>query len=113
MSAKSDLLRARRTRWIHGPGSIELLVARPRALEIAQWSADGNAGIALRCVIDWRGVTWGDVSGDGDATQQPFDADIRDEWLPDRPDLLVSVWETIQALITEHAAQAEADRKNS
>lgn len=112
MSAISERLRDRRTRWVRASGAVEFLVARPRALELVRWSERGNAEVALRSVIDWRGVTLGDVMGDGDASPQGFDADLRDEWLPDRPDLLIPVWDAVQAMLSEHAAQREADRKN-
>lgn len=113
MSGIADRLKSRRTRWIKPTdGAIEFMVVRPRALELARWSQDGNAAIALRSIQDWRGVSVSDFMEDGDATPQPFDESLRDEWLPDRPDLLVAAWAQVQELIGEHVAEREADEKN-
>lgn len=107
-------LRARRETWVT-VGGFEFGIRRPRQLDIVRANASGgNAAVALSALFDWRGVTVGDVTGGAqDDILAEYSPGLAEEWLSDRLDLLLPLWEEVQKLIEAHAEALEAARKNS
>ena len=85
----ADTLRRQRESWIEA-GGFRFQVRRPRDLDLMRWRQEGgNAGVALHSVVGWEGVTQGDVLGGAqDDTPAEFSAELAQEWLGDRLDLL-------------------------
>lgn len=105
-------LRTRRESTVE-VGAMVFTVRRPRELEMAAWSASSMADVAIKSVHGWIGVTVGDVTGkENDDLPVEYSRELADEWLPDRPDIVVKVWGKVQDLIAEHHAKREEATKN-
>lgn len=111
MPDAADILRARRETVVT-VGTLSFTVRRPRALDLARWQSEGNAAVALHSVAGWSGVTLGDLYGTEDDQPAPYSAALAAEWLPDRMDLLLPIWQAVEAMIQAHEAAREALRGN-
>lgn len=107
----ADDLRRRRETWVTA-GGWRFLLRRPRELDMVLWAqAGGNTEIVLQSVAGWEGPTHDDVLGNGEKAPAPWSAELAREWLPDRVDLMVELWEQLQTLIKQHAdARASAEK---
>lgn len=106
-------MRARRETWF-AAGGVELLIRRPRDLDVAKVRAAGGgwSDVAIAAVVDWRGVKVADlIPGEVDKPA-PFSAAAFEEWVGDRMDVLKEVTVEVVRLIDEHAAQRQATEKN-
>ncbi len=106
-------MRARRETWF-AAGGIELLIRRPRDLDVAKVRAAGGgwSDVAIAAVVDWRGVKLSDlIPGDVDQPA-PFSAAAFEEWVGDRMDVVKEVTVEVVRLIDAHAAQRETTEKN-
>lgn len=81
------------------------------ALEIHRESFD-FAQIAMRYVIDWKGVTVDDLVGGGSTIVPEFSEELWQEWCPDHPEfwqpISLKLWDEYQ----KHLQAQESARKN-
>lgn len=110
MSVADKLRRARENRV--EIGGFAFTVRRPTDLEMFDLRADLKPARFLPYVTGWDKVREIDVLPGGSPEPLPFDAETRDEWLADRPDLLVPLFERIVALYESHMQRlGDAEKK--
>jgi hypothetical protein len=107
----ASLLRSQREEWFT-TGGHRFLLRRPRRLELALWAAESNAAVAIRSLAGWEDVSQDNVLGNGDASPAPFSAELAEEWLYDRADLLVPIIERLQEMIKASMLREEDAKKN-
>ena len=108
----AEQMRARRETWFKD-GDIEFLIRRPRAFDAGQaWAEGGRAEVALRAVVDWRGMKLSDLIPGETQADAPFDSDAFREWVGDRLDVLGRIASEVSRLIDEYEKGAGTDSKN-
>lgn len=110
MSVAEKLRRARQiTKEI---GGFSFTLRRPTDLEMLELRHATTPRNFIRFVVDWGPVSELDLGvPGGDPHPLAFDAEACAEWLADRPDLLVPIYEKILELYEAHAARLGAAEK--
>jgi hypothetical protein len=72
---------------------------------------DAIRGI-MRYIIGWGGVTELDLVPGGTKEPVPFDSDLFEDWVQDRPDLWQALTEGVRAAYQAHTDKLEASAKN-
>lgn len=111
MSALIERLRRNREFKVEAGGHV-FIVRRPTDHDWAEMIGDFNARNLIRYVVGWERVTELDLIAGGAGHPVPFDAATAEEWLADRPDLLLPVTTRIVESYREHAQRRDAERKN-
>lgn len=93
-------------------GGFTFTVRRPTDVEMMGLAGSGSVARILPYIIGWAGVREIDVLPGGDPHPLPFDAAVRDEWLADRPDLLMPLADRILESYRAHVSSLEAAAKN-
>jgi DNA-binding LytR/AlgR family response regulator len=93
-------------------GGFTFVVRRPTEMDMMEWGDRTMGREALRHVVGWSGVKESDVLANGDPEPLEYDAEIAEEWLTDRVDLLAPLTERVLGSFRDHVAKREAAEKN-
>lgn len=112
----SDLVeKLRKARESQVPvGGFMFTIRRPKALEMAEMRQQTRGRAVLPYIVGWDKSVTTLAMGlpGGDAHPLEFDADLRDEWLSDRIDLLKVLADAVFAAYAAYAAEREDVKKN-
>lgn len=111
MSALIERLRHAREFKVEVGGHI-FIVRRPTDLEWAEMVESINARTLIKYVVGWEKVTELDLYPGGAGHPVPFNVEVAQEWLADRPDLLMPVTTRIVEAYRDHVQRRDAARKN-
>lgn len=105
-------MRARRETWFSA-GGYEFLIRRPRPLDLGMaFREGGQTEVALRAVVDWRGMKLSDLIPGEASTDAPFDTETWREWVGNHVDVLGAIAQEVARLIEGAQQSAENDAKN-
>ena len=93
-------------------GGYKFVVRRPTEMDMIEMQDKPLGRSALRHVVGWSGVKESDVLANGDPEPLDYDAEVAEEWLTDRVDLLAPLTEAVMNSFRDHAARREAAEKN-
>lgn len=113
MSDLVEKLRAARESQVPA-GGFNFTIRRPTALDMAEMRQQTRGRGALPYIVGWDKSVTSLAMGlpGGDAHPLEFDADLRDEWLSDRIDLLKVLADAVFAAYAKYAASQEDAKKN-
>ena len=110
-AALIERLRKNRESKVEAGGHV-FIVRRPTDLEWAELDDSSTARALMKHIVGWEGVTELDLYAGGAGHPVPFDAALAQEWLADRPDLLVAVSRAVVDAYRTHVEKQGAARKN-
>lgn len=95
-------------------GGFNFTIQRPTALDMAEMRQKTRGRAVLPYIVGWDKSVTSLAMGlpGGDAHPAEFDADLRDEWLSDRIDLLKVLADAVFDAYAVYAAGQEAAKKN-
>lgn len=93
-------------------GGYTFTVRRPTDVEMVAIAKAGTVLAWLPHVVGWKGVREIDLIPGGDPHPLEFSAEVRDEWLADRPDLLGPLVQAMGEAYQAHADALGAAAKN-
>ncbi len=93
-------------------GGFRFVVRRPTEMDMIEWGEQTMGREALKHVVGWSGVKESDVLPNGDPEPLEYDAEVAEEWLTDRLDLLAPLTEKVVGSFRDHVAKREAAEKN-
>ena len=112
MSALVKRLRAARETWV-AAGGFEFLLRRPTVWELAKLEGQRGSFVLREMVVGWRGVRELDIVPGGEGIEVPFDADLCEEWIKDRPEIMSALMDALRASIDAYFAKREDSEKKS
>jgi len=93
-------------------GGFKFVVRRPTEMDMMEMQDKPLGRSALRHVVGWSGVKESDVLANGDPEPLGYDAEVAEEWLIDRLDLLAPLTDAVINSFRDHADKREAAEKN-
>ena len=109
-SLSEKIQRARESRVPHGKHVF--VVRRPTELQVSKWLSRRDAVELLDYVVDWEGVTEGDLVNGGDPHPVPFDHAALVEWASDCSDLFAALTGAVLQAWEQHREAKSAAVKN-
>jgi hypothetical protein len=112
VSALVKRLRAARETWVSA-GGFEFLLRRPTAWELAQLDGQRGSFFLRQTVVGWRGVRELDIVPGGEGIEVPFDPEVCEEWIKDRPEIMGALMDALRASVDAYFARREDSEKKS
>jgi hypothetical protein len=109
MSTLADRIRAAREQWVTAEGK-QFLLRRPTRLQLADLNGQPRE-VVFSSVVGWK-LTELDLVPGGSGRVPEFDPEAFREYASDRIDLVNSLAQELQRMISAHSEAMEAAEKN-